>query len=145
MDSPSQGFNNSTSPYSDEVLEQNNAPVEQDIRQSLIADDYAAEANQLIQKKGSYHCRSLFSTIILFGGIITVLALYLTDNIEITYEALIGICVGIYVFYLMLGLICNPLFSYLNNIEHGMNFQKSYEATRALVGHFSFHAECYHY
>lgn len=105
-------------------MQQNNAPVSEDIRQSLIVDDYAADVNSLIQKKGSYHCRSLISTIILFGGVITILALSLTNTIELTTGALIGICAGIYVFYLMLGLICNPLFSYLNNIEHGMNFQK---------------------
>lgn len=100
----------------------NNMPVSQDIRRSFLADDYAAEANQLISRKGSKHVRSLISTIILFGGIITFVALYFTQQIELSPAGIGGICAGFYVFYLLLGLVCNPLFSYLGHIDHGSNF-----------------------
>jgi hypothetical protein len=102
--------------------------VAKDIRRSFIPDDgYAADVNQLRQSKSSMHARSLISTIILFGGIITILALYFNYIIDVTPGGIAGICAGFYVFYLMLALICNPLFSYLNNIEHGINFTKAYE------------------
>lgn len=79
-----QGFNDSPQEImNDEILQQKNAPVNQDIRQSLLPDDYAADVNSLVQKKGSYHVRSLISTLILFGGIITILALDLTGQIEL--------------------------------------------------------------
>lgn len=51
-----------------------------------------------------------------------IIALFLVGVIDVEVGELIGICVGIYVFYLMLGLICNTLLSYLSNIEHGANF-----------------------
>lgn len=69
----------SPSPYPDSPpgqTYQNNMPVSQDIRRSFMADEYAVDANRLISKKGSKHIRSLFASIILFGGIATFVTLY---------------------------------------------------------------------
>ena len=124
----------------------NKQPVGQDIRQSYIPDDgYAAEANPLIEKKASNHIRSLIATFILFGGEGTVVGLFFGGVLEVDPGALGGICGGIYALYLILSLCCNPLFSYFGNVEHGSNFESAYNQTRSVVGHFSFHAECYHY
>ena len=59
-------------------------PVSQDVRRSFLADDYAADSNRLISKKGSKHVRALISTIILVGGLITTLVLYLTKSADLT-------------------------------------------------------------
>ena len=118
-------------------------PVQQDIRQSYGA--YAADANPLVQKAPSRHIRSLIATLILFSGIGTMMGLAFSGQIYISLGGLIGACVGIYIFYLMLALICNPLFSYFSNVEHGMNFEAEYNNVRKLHGQFCFFAECYHY
>jgi len=118
---------NSSSPYGDisvNEMVKNNIPINEDIRRSFLADNdaYAADLNKMISKKSSVHAQPLFASIILFVGIPVIVALTLTGKIEISIGGLIGICAGIYALYLMVGLICNPLFSYLSNIEHGVNF-----------------------
>ena len=98
-------------------------PVAQDIRQSYNPDAYAADSNPLLEKKPSKHIRSLTATFFLVAGEATFLSLYFTGVLDVDIGGLIGICVGVYVFYLMLALCCNPLFSYFNNVEHGSNFE----------------------
>lgn len=66
--------------------------------------------------------RSLISSIILVGGIVTFVVLYFTQAVELSAAGIGGICAGFYLFYLLLGLACNPLFSYLGHIDHGANF-----------------------
>jgi hypothetical protein len=91
--------------------------VKDDIRRSFLAEnDYAAETNQLISKKHSWHVRSLISTFFLVGGIATFVALSLTDVIQVSIGELVGICVGFYLFYLILSLCKNTMLSYLGNI-----------------------------
>lgn len=93
-------------------------PVSQDIRRSFLPenDDYAAESNKLISKQSSMHVRSLFATLIFLIGVPLMIALTFTDVIQVSEGALIGICVAIYVFYLILGFCCNPLFQYLSQM-----------------------------
>lgn len=86
------------------------------------------------------HIRSLIASVLLIAGLGTILALFFVGVIQLDIGALIGICVGIYLFYLLLSLCCNPTLSYLSNIEHGMNFQDEYNKVRSIIGHFSFHA-----
>ncbi len=91
--------------------------MKDDIRRSFLAEnDYAAETNQLISKKHSWHVRSLISTFFLVGGIATFVALSLTDVIQVSIGELVGICVGFYLFYLILSLCKNTMLSYLGNI-----------------------------
>ena len=85
-------------------------PVSQDVRNSYPQnDDFAADLNPLLEKKKSKHIRSLIASLILIAGEGAILPLYFTNVIYLELGALIGICVGIYVFYLLLGLCCNPL------------------------------------
>lgn len=91
--------------------------MKDDIRRSFLAEnDYAAETNQLISKKHSWHVRSLISTFFLVGGIATFVALSLTYVIQVSIGELVGICVGFYLFYLILSLCKNTMLSYLGNI-----------------------------
>lgn len=60
--------------------------------------------------------RSLIASFILVVGLSTVLGLYFGGIFDIEMGGLIGICVGIYLFYLILGLCANPLLAYLKNI-----------------------------
>lgn len=107
----------------DQIYNNNNLTVSQDIRRSLLPDEgFAAEANPLIAKKGSNHVRSFFANFIFLSGLSTVLALYFTQVMVVSPGALAGICVGIYLFYLLLAMCSNPLLSYLRNINHGSNF-----------------------
>lgn len=85
------------------------------------------------------------ATIILVVGIVTFVILYINGNIDVTEGGIIGICVGIYLFYLLLALACNPLFGYLGNINAGESFQYAYDRVRGLSGHFQFSVTCYHY
>lgn len=112
--------NNGSNPY---AKTGDGLPIDQDIRRSFLGDDnYAVDANQLVAKKNSWHIRSLISTIILIGGIVTFVLLYINLVIDVSIGGLIGICAGVYVFYLILALACNPLLAYLGHIEHGVNF-----------------------
>ena len=57
----------------------------------------------------------------------------------------IAACSGVYLLYIITALCCNPLFAYFSNVEEGANFENQYNSVRAIQGHFSLHAECYHY
>lgn len=97
-----------------------NLPPESDIRQS---QSYAADVNQLKEKKTSYHVKSLIGTFFLWVGIPVVVAITVSKMADLSVGASAGICAGIYALYLILALCCNPLFSYLNNVEHGGKFR----------------------
>lgn len=124
-----QMYENTGSPYGEltqnDIMNNNNIPVDQDIRRSFLADNdaYAADLNKLIAKKASIHAQPLFATFVLVIGISVVVSLSVVGTIQISVGGLVGICVGIYLLYLLIGFICNPLFSYLDNIEHGANFE----------------------
>ncbi|MBP9847698.1 MAG: hypothetical protein KBD43_16705 [Saprospiraceae bacterium] len=63
------------------------------------------------------HSPAIFATIFLIGGLVAGVVLYV--NGSVSAEALIGICVGTYLFYLIVGFCCNTLTSYLGNIDSG--------------------------
>lgn len=63
------------------------------------------------------HCQAVFATILLLGGIGTGIILFLNESIST--EGMIGILVGAYFMYLIVGCCCNKLNSYLGNIEKG--------------------------
>ena len=87
----------------------------------------------------------MIATLTFFIGEITTLVLYSNNSLQVEGGELFGICFGIYVFYLLLGLLFNPLLSYLSNIEHGSNFENEYNKVREMKGYFQFHVECFHY
>lgn len=107
--------------------------------------EFAEDLNKLKPKESSCHCQSLWATILLLGGEATGLILYFKSDVDLSTDALIGICVGSYLLYLIVGLCCNPLREYLSNIDRGENFETYYQQVRAMIGRFRFHAECYHY
>ena len=95
-----------------------NTSAENDIRQS-----FAADLNPLNEKKTSYHVKSLIATLFVWIGV-PVIAVCATQRvIDLSSGAIIGICVGFYLFYLLLSMCCNPLFKYLSNIQHGNKFR----------------------
>lgn len=148
MDYPPPPPPQSNEQFDDSYARLNNqyGPISQDVRNTYgNNDDFAADLNPLLEKNKSKHVRSLIATLILIAGEGTILPLYFTGVIDIELGALIGICIGIYLFYLCLGLCCNPLLSYLGNVEHGANFENEYNKVRNIIGYFRFHAECYHY
>ena len=53
------------------------------------------------------------ASLILLGGDATILNLYFTGGMYLEIGILIGICVRIYILYLLVGLIKNPFFTYL--------------------------------
>lgn len=89
------------------------------------------------------HCQAIFATIVLLGGIGTGVILYISGTLST--EGMIGVLVGAYFLYLIIGCCCNRLNSYLGNIDKGENFELNYEYLRKGIGFFWFHAECYHY
>jgi hypothetical protein len=85
------------------------------------------------------------ASLIMWIGIAVVIVLFFQKVINVDAGAIAGICVGIYLFYLLLAMCCNPLFKYLENIEHGSKFRDEYSRVKSLNGHFFFNAICYHY
>lgn len=84
-----------------------------DIRQS---QNFAANVNPLNEKKNSNHIKSLIASLILWIGVLSLIISKILGKVELTVGELAGICGGIYAFYLILAMCCNPLFSYLNKI-----------------------------
>ncbi len=123
---------NEPNPYSPQ---QYTLTPETDVRQS---QSYAADTNKLKDKKTSYHVKSLIATFFLWVGIPLMVALALTKAINVSAGGLAGICIGFYAFYLILAMCCNPLFSYLNHIQHGARFREEYLRVQGLNGHFVF-------
>jgi hypothetical protein len=102
------------------------------------SNSYAADLNPLNEKKQSYHVKSLISCIILWVAVPIIIILTVVKKIDLTPGAVGGICAGIYAFYLLLSMCCNPLFNYLSNIQHGQKFNEEYNRVQGLVGHFVF-------
>jgi uncharacterized membrane protein YraQ (UPF0718 family) len=92
----------------------------------------------------SKHIRELIATLLLIGGFAGGLCVYFLKPGTLSLGEMIGILIASYVVYLLLACICNDLYSYMSNIEHGMLFESQYNKTRALIGRFKFFAECYH-
>jgi hypothetical protein len=107
--------------------------------------EFAQDVNRLKEEKSSIHCQALVATLLLIAGLVTGLVVYFYTDVQLSVGALIGICAGTYLLYLIVGCCCNSLGSYLGNIDRGENFESYYEWIRNGVGHFWFHAECYHY
>jgi hypothetical protein len=61
----------------------------------------------------------LIATILLIIGEGTGLVLQFVTKVDLSSGALVGIYAGSYALYLLVGLVCNPLGSYLNNINAG--------------------------
>jgi hypothetical protein len=91
--------------------------VDKDIRAS-----FGADRNQLQVVSPSRHIRSLIATLLLIAGFAAGLCVYYLDPGALSVGELVGILVASYVFYLLLACICNDLYSYLSNIEHGSHF-----------------------
>jgi hypothetical protein len=58
-------------------------------------------------------------------GITVALVLYLQNNPDITIEIFVGILVGSYFLYLIVG--CNKFSTYLDNIDKGEHFEGYYD------------------
>lgn len=85
-----------------------NLSPERDIRQS-----YAADLNPLNEKKQSYHVKALIGTFFIWFGVPVIIVCTVQNVFDLTPGAVGAICGGIYLFYLILSMCCNPLFSYL--------------------------------
>ena len=56
------------------------------------------------------------ASLIMWFGIAVVIVLFFQKVIDVSVGGVAGICVGIYLFYLLLAMCCNPIFKYLENI-----------------------------
>jgi hypothetical protein len=65
----------------------------------------------------SCHGQALLATVVLFGGIVAALVLYMNGTISSTI--MIAIICATYAAYVLIATICNPLGSYLMSINKG--------------------------
>jgi hypothetical protein len=92
-------------------------PVDKDVRKA-----FAADANPLHSKSCKCHARSLFATILLGGGIASVI-IYFVKPGSLSDQSVIIFSVISYISYILVACICNTLLTYLGNISPGANFE----------------------
>ena len=63
------------------------------------------------------HCQALWATIFLLVGLFCGVYFYITGGL--TVGGAVGVCVGSYALYLIVGCCCNALTKYLENIDRG--------------------------
>jgi hypothetical protein len=78
---------------------------------------YGADLNRLRPKESSMHCQALWATIFLLAGVFCGVYFYLTGSLSV--GGAVGVCVGSYALYLIIGCCCNALTKYLENIDRG--------------------------
>lgn len=89
------------------------------------------------------HIQSFIATLLLVTGIALSLVFFLNGSLSI--GTFIGILLGIYTLYLLVGCCCNSLVSSLSDIEEGQRLETYYDWIRKREGRFMFSAVCYHY
>ncbi len=95
----------------------NNMEKDKSKGKSNINPDLTLEKNPLANRKSKKHCKTIAATLLLVGGVSTAIALFVKSIIGI--GPLIGIIVGSYFLYLIIGCCNNTLRTYVSSIEKG--------------------------